>query len=175
VGVVSADTAINRPDFRAAERTFQLLTQVAGRAGRGASAGEVIIQTFSPDHYAVQAAIYHDYRAFYRQEIVFRQELKYPPFSRFVNLIASDVQDAKARARAAALAAALERIRPDSIEIIGPSAAPIARLKNQFRYHVALRAPVDAPVSALVAQAMALLPSADRLSIAVDIDPLNMA
>ena len=175
VGVVSADTAINMPDFRAAERTFQLLTQVAGRAGRGVTAGEVIIQTFSPDHYAVQAALHHDYLAFYNQEILFRQELKYPPFSRFANLISLDVNDAKASGRATALAAALERILPDSIEIIGPSAAPIARLKNQFRYHVALRAPVDAPLSALIARAVALLSTSDRLSISIDIDPLNMA
>jgi primosomal protein N' (replication factor Y) len=175
VGVVSADTAINMPDFRAAERTFQLLTQVAGRAGRGTTAGEVIIQTFSPDHYAVQAAIHHDYLAFYNQEILFRKELKYPPFSRFANLISSDVHELKAQARATALAAALERTMPDSIEIIGPSAAPIARLKNQFRYHVALRAPVDAPISALVAEAMALLSTSERLGISIDIDPLNMA
>jgi primosomal protein N' (replication factor Y) (superfamily II helicase) len=175
VGVVSADTAINMPDFRAAERTFQLLTQVAGRAGRGATAGEVIIQTFSPDHYAVQAAIRHDYRAFYKQEILFRKELKYPPFSRFANLICSDPQDARAHARAAALAAALARTLPDSVEIIGPSAAPIARLKSQFRYHVALRAPLEAPLSALVGEAVALLSPADRLGVTIDIDPLNMA
>ena len=175
VGVVSADTAINMPDFRAAERTFQLLTQVAGRAGRGATAGEVIIQTFSPDHYAVQAAILHDYLSFYNQEILFRRELKYPPYSRFANLISSDVNETRASARATALAAALERTLPESIEIIGPSAAPISRLKNQFRFHVALRAPLDAPLSALIAQSVALLPTADRLSISIDIDPLNMA
>ena len=175
VGVVSADTAINMPDFRAAERTFQLLTQVAGRAGRGTAVGEVIIQTFSPDHYAVQAAIHHDYVSFYNQEIQFRQELKYPPFSRFANLISSDIHEAKAQGRANAVAAALERTLPKSIEIIGPSAAPIARLKNQFRFHVALRAPVDAPLSGMIAEAMALLPTGDRLGVSIDIDPLNMA
>jgi len=175
VGVVSADTAINMPDFRAAERTFQLLTQVAGRAGRGATAGEVIIQTFSPDHYAVQAAIRHDYVSFYNQEILFRRELKYPPFSRFANLICADQSDAKARARASALAAALERTLPDEIEIIGPSPAPLARLRNQFRYHVALRAPVDAPLPGLIAAAVGALPTPDRLATSIDIDPLNMA
>ncbi len=175
VGVVSADTAINMPDFRAAERTFQLLTQVAGRAGRGTTSGEVIIQTFSPDHYAVQAAIRHDYAEFYEKELVFRRELKYPPFSRFANLISSDVHDLKAQARAVALAATLERTLPVSIEIIGPSPAPIARLKNRYRYHVALRAPVDAPLSALVAEAVSQLPTIDRLAINIDIDPLTMA
>ncbi|HLV80463.1 MAG TPA: primosomal protein N', partial [Chthonomonadaceae bacterium] len=110
VGVVSADTAINMPDFRAAERTFQLLTQVAGRSGRGDAPGEVIIQTFSPDHYAVQAAMRQDYLAFYQQEILFRQELRYPPFSRFANLICADEMEARAHARAETLAAALRAV-----------------------------------------------------------------
>ena len=175
VGVISADTAINMPDFRAAERTFQLLTQVAGRAGRGKTPGEVIIQTFSPDHYAIQAAIQHDYSRFYKQEILFRQELKYPPFSRFVNLICADENEQKAQARATSLVIALERLNPKEVEIIGPSAAPLARLKNQYRFHVALRAPVDYPLSDLVRAALACLSSSDRLGLHVDMDPLSMA
>ena len=175
VGIVSADTAINMPDFRAAERTFQLLTQVAGRAGRGTNPGEVFIQTFSPDHYAVQAAIKHDYESFYNQEIVFRRELNYPPFSRFANLICADVMEPKAALRAETLAAALQNSLPEGVEIIGPSAAPLSRLRNQFRYHVALRAPVDAPLSELIRAALDRLPAADRLAVTVDIDPLGMA
>lgn len=175
VGVISADTAINMPDFRAAERTFQLLTQVAGRSGRGQTPGEVIVQTFSPDHYAIQAAIQHDYPRFYKQEILFRQELKYPPYSRFVNLICADENEQKAEARATSLVGALERLNPQGVEIIGPSAAPLARLKNQFRFHVALRAPVDYPLSDLVRDALACLPTQDRLGLHVDIDPLSMA
>ena len=175
VGVISADTAINMPDFRAAERTFQLLTQVAGRSGRGRTPGEVIIQTFSPDHYAIQAAIQHDYPRFYKQEILFRQELKYPPFSRFVNLICGDENEAKAQGRATSLVVALERINPKEVEIIGPSAAPLSRLKNQYRYHVALRARVDYPLADLVRSALTCLPQADRLGVIVDIDPLSMA
>jgi primosomal protein N' (replication factor Y) len=175
VGVVSADTAINMPDFRAAERTFQLLTQVAGRSGRGKQAGEVIIQTFSPDHYAIQAAIRHDYRAFYKQEILFRQELKYPPFSRFANLICGDLDERAAQARAGSLAAALQQVAPAGVEVIGPSAAPLARLKNQFRFHVALRAPVDAPLADLVRAALALIPANERQGVNIDMDPLSMA
>jgi primosomal protein N' (replication factor Y) len=175
VGVISADTAINMPDFRAAERTFQLLTQVAGRAGRGQNPGEVIIQTFSPDHYAIQAAMQQDYEAFYRQEILFRKELNYPPFSRFANLICADIQESKAQTRAVALAAALERVTPREVEIIGPSAAPLARLKNQFRFHVALRAPVDAPLSDMVRAALSRLSATDRLGLSIDMDPLSMA
>lgn len=175
VGVISADTSINMPDFRASERTFQLLTQVAGRAGRGETPGEVIIQTFSPDHYAVQAAVSHDFNAFYTQEIVFRKELKYPPFSRFANLIAVDVEESVAEKRATALAAALERETPKEVEIIGPAPAPISRLKNQFRFHVALRAPVEADLSAMVHAALDRLSPADRFGIHIDMDPLSMA
>lgn len=175
VGVISADTAINMPDFRAAERTFQLLTQVAGRAGRGIYPGEVIIQTFSPDHYAIQAAIRHDYVRFYEQEIQFRKELKYPPFSRFANLICADELERKASAHATALAAALEKVVPPTVEVIGPSAAPLSRLKNQFRFHVALRAPVDAPLADIVRAALALLSPADRRGLSIDMDPLSMA
>lgn len=175
VGVVSADTAINMPDFRAAERTFQLLTQVAGRAGRGVSPGEVIIQTFSPEHYAVQAATRQDYEEFYRQEIEFRRELKYPPFARFVNLICSDVSEKAASERANKLATALEATAPREVEIIGPSAAPLARLKNQFRFHVALRVPLGIEPSGIVRAAVARLPFADRMAISIDIDPLSMA
>ncbi|HZO91128.1 MAG TPA: primosomal protein N' [Chthonomonadaceae bacterium] len=175
VGVISADTALNMPDFRAAERTFQLLTQVAGRSGRGQNPGEVLIQTFSPDHYAIQAAVRHDYEAFYRQEILFRKELNYPPFSRFANLVCADESEARAQARAVALAAALERVTPKEVEIIGPASAPLARLKNQYRYHVALRAPTDAPLADMVRAALARLSPSDRLGLSIDMDPLSMA
>ena len=87
VGVVNADTSLNLPDFRAAERTFQLLSQVAGRAGRGFKSGKVIIQTYSPEHYAIKAAAKHDYKLFYEQEIAYRRQLNNPPFSRLVSLI----------------------------------------------------------------------------------------
>ena len=123
----------------------------------------------------MQAAIHHDYESFYNQEIVFRQELKYPPFSRFANLICADVMEPKAALRAETLAAALEKIVSKDIEIIGPSAAPLSRLRNQFRYHVALRAPVDAPLSDIIRRALNSLPPADRLAVTVDIDPLGMA
>ncbi|HOK55242.1 MAG TPA: primosomal protein N', partial [Armatimonadota bacterium] len=99
VGVISADTSLNLPDFRAGERTFQLLSQVAGRAGRGADPGEVIIQTFNPDHYAITTAAAHDYEGFYEQEIALRAESGYPPFSSMVNLVASDENEAEARRR----------------------------------------------------------------------------
>ncbi len=175
VGVVSADTAINMPDFRAGERTFQLLTQVAGRAGRGNKPGEVIIQTFNPDHYAVQAAMRHDYAAFYAQEIAFRKELRYPPFSRFVNILCTDENEARAAAKAAVLAAALACTCGPEVELLGPSPAPIVRLKNQYRFHVALRAPVGSKLSDPVRAAVAQMSGEDRMSLSIDMDPLTMA
>jgi primosomal protein N' (replication factor Y) len=175
VGVISADTSINMPDFRAAERTFQLLTQVAGRAGRGKDLGEVVIQTFSPEHYSVQMAANQDFRGFYRKEIAYREELRYPPYSRFANLISTAEESPRARQRAHAVAAALKSVVPKEVELIGPAAAPLSKLKTLYRWHVVVRAPVDSPLSAWVRQSLSQLPVSDRIRIAVDIDPLSMA
>lgn len=175
VGVISADTAIHLPDFRAAERAFQLLTQVAGRAGRGEHPGSVVIQTFCPNHYSVQMATRQDYPGFYRQEIAFRRELLYPPFSRFANLISADEDEARARLRATALAEAFRETLPPEVERIGPAPCPLARLKNVYRWHVALRAPLEAPLSDLVREGLARLTSTERMGITVDIDPMGMA
>ena len=176
VGVISADTSINMPDFRAAERTFQLLTQVAGRAGRGLNPGEVIIQTFSPEHYSVQAAVRHDYVRFYTQEIEYRKELGYPPYSRLVNLVCAAELEADAEKACSQLAFAIRKVKPQSVEVLGPSPAPLARLKNMYRFHVALRC-ADAAVSLaeVVARAIALLPADQRIKIAIDMDPQNMS
>jgi primosomal protein N' (replication factor Y) len=176
VGVISADTSINMPDFRAAERTFQLLTQVAGRAGRGKNPGEVIIQTFSPDNYAVQAAIRHDYVRFYLQEIEYRKELGYPPYSRLVNLVCSHELEADAETQCSEIARALHSVKPKQVELIGPSPAPLARLKGLYRFHVALRC-ADSSISLadVVRQALANTPSENRRGLTIDMDPQNMA
>jgi primosomal protein N' (replication factor Y) len=132
VGVVSADTALNLPDFRAGERTFQLLSQVAGRAGRGEQPGRVIIQTYSPEHYAVQAAQKQDYEAFYNQEIVFRRELNEPPFSRIVRLTYTHVNEAACKDETEKMKHRLEAEMAArgivDLSIIGPAPAFIARL-----------------------------------------------
>lgn len=175
VGVISADTALNMPDFRAAERTFQLLTQVAGRAGRGQIPGNVIIQTFTPDHYAIQTAVVQDYVAFYKNEIEFRLELKYPPYSRFVNLICTATQENKARDLAVKVSKVLNLVKPDHVETIGPAPAPLSRLKNQFRFHIALRAPIETPLSRIVRESLNQLSPIERQGIMVDVDPLSMA
>lgn len=142
VGVITADTSLNLPDFRAAERTFQLMTQVAGRAGRGETPGEVIIQTYAPDHYALQAAQAHDYERFYRTELELRRQLAFPPFTTLVNVIisAGGAADAAATAQrvGALLRTELARIDPTA-EVLGPAPAPLPRLRGRTRLQVLIK------------------------------------
>lgn len=140
VGIVSADTSLNMPDFRAAERTFQLVTQVSGRAGRGDSPGEVVLQSFSPEHYAIQAASRHDFKSFYADEIEHRKELLYPPFSRLVNVTVSDSIDEYAEKKCRELVVRIkDKMGKDVLEVLGPAPAPLARLKGLFRRHFVLK------------------------------------
>lgn len=145
VGVVTADTGLHLPDFRAGERTFQLLTQVAGRAGRSILGGQVIIQTYDPNHYAVQAASRHSYADFYRYELAFRREHAYPPFRKLIRLIYADANAEKARAEAERLAGVLSnkiaRLGLPETMLIGPAPAFLQRLRGQSRWHILVRAP----------------------------------
>jgi len=140
VGVVSADTSLHFPDFRSSERTFQLLTQVAGRAGRGEVFGEVVIQTFNPDHYSILRAKDHDYVGFYREEIQFRKALEYPPFSRFINFRLVGNSEKRTKAMAEEMGkigqTLLKRGYGKGIEILGPSAAPFAKMRGKFRWQM---------------------------------------
>lgn len=142
VGVVSADTSLHFPDFRSGERTFQLLTQVAGRAGRGEALGEVIIQTFSPDHYSIVKAKDHDFIGFYQEETQFRKALGYPPFSRMINFRLIGNSERRTRA----IAEEMGRIGKDllkkygrGIEILGPSLAPFAKMRGKFRWQMLVK------------------------------------
>ncbi|NQT95861.1 MAG: primosomal protein N' [Candidatus Omnitrophica bacterium] len=140
VGVVSADTALNLPDFRAGERTFQLLTQVAGRAGRGFSPGEVIIQTYVPHHYTINSAINHDYTAFYKKEIALRRELMLPPFSHMVYITSRSYKEERAQKCAEDLARhILKRPLSNMIELSGPCKDFVYRLRRQFRWNIILK------------------------------------
>ncbi|MGH7609520.1 MAG: replication restart helicase PriA, partial [Candidatus Dormibacteria bacterium] len=163
VGIVNADIALHFPDFRAAERTFSLLTQVAGRAGRGDEPAQVLLQTYSPQHPAVQFASGHDYQGFATLELEARRQLRFPPFSRLVVLTHSAAREGEARAQAAAeaerLRAALAR---EPVEILGPSPAFIPRLRSQYRWQLTLRASRLEAVSPL-------LPT--ERGWAVDVDP----
>ncbi|HEX78658.1 MAG TPA: primosomal protein N' [Dehalococcoidia bacterium] len=143
VGVVSADTSLNLPDFRAGERTFQLLCQVAGRAGRGALGGRVIIQSYRPEHYAIQAAVGHDYTSFYRQEIAYRRQLNNPPFSQLVRLIFSHTNNVACQEEAARmkqiLATELDSRGIADVSLLGPSPSFIQRLRGRYRWQIMLR------------------------------------
>jgi primosomal protein N' (replication factor Y) len=140
VGVVSADTSLHFPDFRSSERTFQLLTQVAGRAGRGEVFGEVVIQTFNPDHYSILRAKDQDYMGFYREEIEFRKALEYPPFSRFINfrLVGNNEKRTKGMAEEMGRIgkSLLKKTHGKEIEILGPSTAPFAKMRGKFRWQM---------------------------------------
>ena len=176
VGVVSADTALNIPDFRAPERAFQLLTQVAGRAGRGKIPGQVIVQTFSPEHESVLFAAGHDYLGFYAQAIGERQELGYPPFAHMANLIFTDESEDEARKRSYRMANVLRaHLGADpNVKLLGPVACPLSRLRGRYRWHLALRAPAKETLLALLRTALAEMTSAERLGLALDMDPLSM-
>ncbi len=144
VGVVSADTVLHLPDFRAGERTFQLLTQVAGRAGRSALGGRVIIQTYTPEHYAIQAASHHDYRSFVAQELAFRTALGYPPFSRLARLVlqhsALDKAQAEAERVHQMLALRIAQRGLAEVSLIGPAPCFVARLRGRYRWQIIVKA-----------------------------------
>ena len=141
VGVVGADMALGLPDFRAAERTFQLLTQVAGRAGRGQTPGKVILQTYFQDHYAVQYAAHHDFTGFYEKELRFRSWMHYPPYSALANVLVRSDQLDKALEWSGTLGKWFETTRHEGVRVLGPAAAPILRLKRDYRYHFVLKSP----------------------------------
>jgi primosomal protein N' (replication factor Y) (superfamily II helicase) len=172
VGVVGADMALGMPDFRAAERTFQLLTQVAGRAGRGDTPGKVVFQTFFPDHYAVQYAAQHDFTGFYDKELRFRSWMHYPPYSALANvLVRSDKLDDALR-WSGILGKWFDKTRHEGIRVLGPAPAPIVRLKQDYRYHFVLKAGSREKLNGLL-RAMLAHAAAERIprtQVIVDVD-----
>jgi|SRR5579875_765640 len=141
VGVAAADTALGRPDFRAAERTFQLLTQVAGRAGRGRFPGEVMIEAYYPDHYAIQHALKQDYAGFFEREIYFRKMMHYPPFVALANIVVRDRKLENAIRWSKEIAAYLDSQKSEQIKALGPAAAVISKLRRDFRFQILLKSP----------------------------------
>jgi primosomal protein N' (replication factor Y) len=174
VGVVGADMALGMPDFRAAERTFQLLTQVAGRAGRGNMPGKVVLQTYFQDHYAVQYAAQHDFTGFYEKELQFRSWMHYPPYSALANvLVRSDHLD-DALTWSGILGKWFEKTRHEGVRVLGPAAAPIIRLKRDYRYHFVLKSPSREKLNALLRSmlAYAAQQKIPRTQVIVDVDAL---
>jgi primosomal protein N' (replication factor Y) len=165
--VLSADSLLGFPDFRAVERTYALLTQLAGRAGRGERPGRVVLQTYHPGHYAIQAALHNDDRAFAEQELRFRRAFDYPPFSRLVLLLVRDRDRERGLGRLREVARRLDRIAP-GLRRTGPAPAPLERLKGEWRFQLVVRGPRGAEVRAAVAEALAGRADA---SLVVDVDP----
>ena len=182
VGVVSADQSLGMPDYRAGERTFQLLTQVAGRSGRGELAGEVIIQTYNPDHYSVTCAARHDYRSFYDMEMRFRRELAYPPFAKLVNIRFEGASDSAVEALARRIGETCRKIcrsGPDTatMEILGPTRAPWEKVKGRYRYQMLLKGPAAGALKACATRALqehAELIKKSGVKVIVDVDPMLM-
>jgi len=166
VGVVLADVGLHLPDFRAGERTFQLITQVAGRAGRSHLASRVIVQAYTPHHYALQAAMNHDYWSFYRQEMTFRHESGYPPFTRMARIILRDRRLDRLTERAQDLAAALTRSIADrglDLEVMGPAPAFVARVNEVHQWHLIIRGlPLESVLDVVPSEA------------AIDVDPVDL-
>ncbi|MNR80451.1 Primosomal protein N' [compost metagenome] len=174
VGVVAADVALNLPDFRAAERTFQLITQVAGRAGRGDLPGRVIVQTYAPEHPSLQFARTHDYDGFYAREVADREVLRYPPFQRLVNVVFSAESQPPAWAAADAVAATLGEV--EELTVLGPAESPIALIRGRYRVQVLIKAPDLDRVRRALREALkpGRYPRSGGLRVAVDVDPVSL-
>jgi primosomal protein N' (replication factor Y) (superfamily II helicase) len=176
--VVNADMALNMPDFRSAERTFQLLTQIAGRAGRGERPGRVIIQTYAPNHYSIRAAKDQDYARFMRRELELRRDLMYPPFARLAMVRVEGAEPQLVRRAAEAVAKSLAKdSTPEGLRVLGPAPAPIERIKQRYRWQVMIKSRELKPMRAAIAAMRAEVgPSADRddIYLAIDIDPVRM-
>jgi primosomal protein N' (replication factor Y) (superfamily II helicase) len=176
VGVVAADLALGRPDFRAAEKTFQLLTQVAGRAGRGELSGEVLVETYYPEHYAIQLAAQQDYVSFYEKEAHFRRMLHYPPFTALATILVRDRKIENAIRWSRALAGYFAPFEDRNVKILGPAAAPLARLKKDYRFQFVLKSPRRSALSEALSGALAFCVAKEipDNAVIVDVDPASM-
>ena len=175
VGVISADMGLGMPDFRAAERTFQLLTQVAGRAGRGDVPGIVLVQTINPDHYAVRMAAAHDFQAFYEKELNFRRMMHYPPFTAMANLLVRSEKQEAAMRMSTELGHLLTP-PPAGLRVMGPAEAPVARLKNEYRYQFLIKAASRKALNELLqrARGYAIENKWGPTALVIDVDPLTL-
>lgn len=180
VGVLSADTSLGIPDFRAAERTFQLITQVAGRAGRGSDPGRVIVQAYHPDHYAIQKAQTHDYVGFYQQEIHYRAQLAYPPYSRLVMLRIEGENQREVEMYSKVIGEIFRRFStsPRKVEVLGPAPALISRIKNRYRWQLLLKGARVSQIQEIIREGLRYLQThktlPTKVSLTIDVDPMNL-
>ena len=176
VGVVGADFQLGLPDFRAAERVFQLLTQVSGRAGRGELPGKVLVQTYHPDHYAIRFAAKHDYPGFVAKEMQYRRWMHYPPFAVLANIVIQSEKLEEATAWAGTLGRWFQQARLDKVRVLGPAAAPIVRLKRIYRYHFVLKAEKRQALGATLRAVLAYAETQGiaRRNLVVDVDAVHL-
>jgi primosomal protein N' (replication factor Y) (superfamily II helicase) len=181
VGVVNADVGLHVPDFRSAERTFQLLSQVAGRAGRGPQGGRVLVQTFTPDHPCIALAATHDYAGFVASELAHRRDHNYPPYQRLARIIVRSRDQQAASAFADQLADAFQRTLrtlggelPPEVRILGPAEAPVFRLKGYYRFHFQLQSPNAALLHQVLRAVLPLQKTPTGVEFTLDVDPFNM-
>jgi primosomal protein N' (replication factor Y) (superfamily II helicase) len=177
VGVVSADASLNLPDFRSSERTFQLVTQVMGRAGRGDKPGRVLVQTLAPEHYALTHAVAHDYEGFYAQEIAFREDVGYPPFAHLASLTFSGIVAAQAENSAQEAASLLRKIKGDCrlrVEILGPVTAPLGKVRGRYRWQILLKGRDRSELHRILFHFRAGYNHPAAVRLIVDVDPVEM-
>jgi primosomal protein N' (replication factor Y) (superfamily II helicase) len=177
VGIVNADTGLLLPDFRSSERTFQLLTQMAGRTGRGREPGKVFVQTQSPLHYSIQHAAKHEYPGFFSEELERRREFQYPPFTRLINVACRGKNEQAVEEQSVSLGKLLktpsEQDR-DDIEVLGPAPLPLYRLRGHYRWHVMLRGPDTDALRTRLRQAIGSLKRKTGVFVAIDVDPISI-
>lgn len=180
VGVISADMALGIPDFRSGERTFQLVTQVAGRAGRGDTPGKVIVQTYNPEHPSIEHAVRQDSRGFLEEELKLREELGYPPFSRLVNIRftgKSERETGEAAGRAGETARRLvSRLKPGALTILGPSPCPVSKIRNRYRFQMLLKSTNAGLLRSFTKKLVKLISNiTGGVRVSVDVDPYNFS
>ena len=174
VGIINADLALHMPDFRAGERTFQLLTQVAGRAGRGETPGEVFVQTYTPFSPSIQFARHHDFAGYFEQELEFRERCDFPPFKHVILITVRSAHEGRAKLSAETIARRLKEALPPEFILSAPSPAPLEKLQGQFRFHILMRGEAIMRLSRLVRETLDKLPLPEDVVAAVDVDPYQL-
>src|SRR6187401_591469 len=174
VGIINADLALHLPDFRAGERTFQLLTQVAGRAGRGETAGEVFVQTYTPFSPSIQFARHHDFAGHFQQELEFRERCDFPPFTHAVLLTIRSAHEERTRFTSVTMVRRLQEALPEEFVVGAPTPAPLEKLQGQFRFHILIRGGAIIRLSRLMRETLDKLPFPEDVIVTVDVDPYQL-
>jgi primosomal protein N' (replication factor Y) len=174
VGIINADLSLHLPDFRAGERTFQLLTQVAGRAGRGETPGEVLVQSYTPFSPSIQFARHHDFAGYVEQELEFRERCDFPPFKHAVLITVRSAHEARAKFSAETLTRRLREALPEEFTVSDATSAPLEKLHGQFRFHILLRGSAILRLSRLIRETLDKLPFPEDVAVAVDVDPYQL-